>query len=194
MTTSEGTQRREDRFVRYLEGLVRDEERAALAALRRGLGKTPGEAAEAHRYVLRFNPGLWEEDAYYLVAALFAWHQGSWRHTTDGHRNNLGASFRLLAGATESGSVEKRFVALLNCREDDLPNHLRQAVGLLKAHHIPVDWAQLIRDIRGWDREGRRVQREWARAFWGARDQDETSEDTPAGGDTPAAGNDDDDA
>ena len=52
---------REERFVEYLEELERNEDRAALAALRRSLGKSPGEAAEAHRYVLPFNPATWEE-------------------------------------------------------------------------------------------------------------------------------------
>lgn len=63
--------------------------------------------------------------------------------------------------------VERRFVALLNCHRDDLPAHLRHAVGLLKSKEIPVDWAELLHDILRWDSESRSVQRAWARAFWG---------------------------
>src|SRR5690606_41232863 len=55
----------------------------------------------------------------------------------------------------------------LSCHLDDLPAHLRSAVGLLKAHEIPIDWAQLLSDILGWHWDTRAVQREWARAFWG---------------------------
>jgi CRISPR system Cascade subunit CasB len=65
---------REERFVTYLEQLEHAEDRAALAALRRSLGKSPGEASEAHRYVLRFNPPVREEETYYLIGALFALH------------------------------------------------------------------------------------------------------------------------
>jgi CRISPR system Cascade subunit CasB len=160
------------RFVTYLEQLAATEDRAALAALRRGLGKPPGEAAEAHRYVLPWlgtEARLGEEDAYYLVAALFGWHPQSWRPAANARRaSNLGASLARLAHLTGSPSVKRRFVALLNCHRDDLAEHLRQVIGLLKTGEIPVDWARLLGDLQWWDRPERRVQREWARAFWGA--------------------------
>lgn len=159
-------------FVWYLRELARHEDRAGLAALRRGLGKEPGETVEMYRYVERFlgpESGQEEQDAYYLVAALFAAHQGTW--SPDGEKRNatnLGASFARLAQLTESGSIEHRFVALLNCRREDLSPHLRHAVSLLKAHEVPVDWLQLLRDVRNWERANRGVQRAWASAFWGS--------------------------
>ncbi|MCL4465049.1 MAG: type I-E CRISPR-associated protein Cse2/CasB [Chloroflexi bacterium] len=157
-------------FVEHLESLVAAQDRAALAALRRGLGKDPGTVAEMHRHVVPWLPASsssWQEDAYYLVAALFAWHQGSW-HTDDASgATNLGASFARLAASVESDSVESRFVAMLNCHSDDLPTHLRHAVGLLKSKEIPIDWSQLLRDVQNWGLESRRVQRSWARAYWG---------------------------
>lgn len=161
---------REKGFIGFLEGLVADQNRAALAALRRGLGKRPGEAAEMYPYVVRWLPaeaGRWREEAHYLVAALLAYHQVSWP-TAEGDRGltNLGASFGRLAAAVVSDSVEKRFVALLSCDREDLPEHLRHGVALLKSKEVPVDWAQLLRDVQDWDREDRAVQRGWARAFW----------------------------
>src|SRR3989442_7337478 len=95
----------EDRFVAYLTRLVEDEDRAALAALRRSLGKAPGEAAEAHRYVLPFtgNASQWDEDAYYLVGALFALHQRNWSPNEDSTRaTDFGASFARLKRKVES--------------------------------------------------------------------------------------------
>jgi len=151
-------------FTDWLHTLTQKEDRAALAALRRGLGKPPGDAPEMHRFILRWLPGNtnpWQEEPYYLVASLFAFHQKAMRG------GNLGASFSRLARAVESDSTEKRFVALLNCHRDDLPNHLRHAVGLLKSKEVPIDWAQLLHDIKGWDWESRTVQRDWARGFWG---------------------------
>src|SRR2546426_9537486 len=139
----------EDGFVAYLTRLVEDEDRAALAALRRSLGKAPGEAAEAHRYVLPFtgNATQRDEDTYYLVGALFALHQINWPPNEESNGpTNFGASFAWLKREVESDSIEKRFVALLNCHQEDLPDHLRHAVSLLRSKEIPIDWARLLRD------------------------------------------------
>lgn len=158
-----------ERFINYLEELADEEDRAALAALRRSLGKSPGEAAEAHRYVLRFNPEPRYEWAYYLVAGLFAMHPESWRKAEgDKQLTNLGASFaRMKSKADSDSSIERRFVALLDCHEDDLAEHLRHAISLLRSKEVSVDWLCLLRDLRNWNHETRRVQRNWARAFWG---------------------------
>lgn len=163
----------EQAFVSYLERLRDDERhgRAAMASLRRGLGKEPGEAAEAHRFVVPWlAPEASQREAgrYYLLASLFAWHQGSW-HPAPGSRapTNLGASHARMARSEEGDSVERRFTSLLNCHEEDLPKQLRQAVGLLKSKEIAIDWSQLLNDLRNWGRETRQVQLAWARAFWG---------------------------
>jgi CRISPR system Cascade subunit CasB len=167
-----------ERFVEYLEKLEAGQDRAALAALRRSLGKSPGQAAEAHRHVLWVSPPSWEELAYYLVAGLFALHPASWRKEEgDKQLTNFGASFAWLRSKTDSDSIEKRFVALLDCHEDDLAEHLRHAVSLLKSKEIPVDWAQLLRDLRNWNHEDRFVQRRWARAFWGGNQSDQQADE-----------------
>lgn len=168
----------ERRFIEALGRLAEREDRAALAALRRGLGRSPGEAPEMYRYVVPWLPesgSLWEEERWYTVAALFAFHPQPWDGPDDTRHapRNLGASFARLAAVSESESVEARFVALLNAHPDDLDEHLRRAVALFKAHGIPVDWAQLLHDIRWWSRGDHRIQREWARAFWGAAAPDE---------------------
>jgi CRISPR type I-E-associated protein CasB/Cse2 len=62
-------------FITYLESLRED--RGALAALRRGLGQPPGTAREMYPYVVRWLPAeasAQREAAYFLVAALFAYH------------------------------------------------------------------------------------------------------------------------
>ena len=109
-------------LIDHLERLVLDQDRGALAALRRGLGKPPGTAMEMHRYVVPFLPRgrPWEEDVYYLVAALFAyWHQGE--TTVAAHPpENLGASLSRLR-SDSSASIEMRFTALLKSHRDDLP-------------------------------------------------------------------------
>lgn len=177
MTVSSGS---EQRFGAYLRELVDREDRAALAALRRALGKPPGLAAEAHRYVvpwLHDPPDERRDAAYYLVAALFALHQGSWRDPSErAEDSNLGASMRLLANSLERESVERRFTVLLNSHVEEFPRHLRHAVALLKTKEIGIDWARLLQDVQRWGREDRRVQRLWARAFWGHRREEAASE------------------
>lgn len=167
-------------FSDYLADLVKREDRAALAALRRGLGRSPGEAVEMFPYVMPFfgeNMAQRRQDDYFLVASLFAAHQLTWKPTEQNDRDsNLGASFRRLRAAADSGSIDKRFVALLNAEREDLHEYLRHAMSLLKAHDIPVNWAQLLRDLAGWNWESRSVQRAWARAFWrSASQQNESS-------------------
>ena len=166
----------------------------ALAALRRGLGKPPGSVAEMYPYVMRYLPERASrnaEDAYFLIAALFAWHQLDWTAGEERkERRNFGASFHRLALSADSQSIEKRFVALLDARGEDLPEHLRHAVGLLKSKEIPVDWVQLLEQVSVWDHDDRRVQRAWARAYWGG-----SSADTPkseASGDQASGDADDD--
>lgn len=149
-------------FAAYLEGLADD--RAALAALRRGLGQAPGTAAEMYPYVVpRLPAGIsrGEEDAYYTVAALFAFHPAA---TQSG---NLGDHLaRTIASDADRAAVERRFVALLKSHPEDLPGQLRQAISFLKSKEVPVNWSQLLRDICAWDHPARHVQRRWANAFW----------------------------
>jgi CRISPR system Cascade subunit CasB len=139
--------------------------RAALAALRRGLGKNPGEAPEMFPYVVRWlseEMSEWTEKTYYLTASLFAWHPETW---PGGARHNLGVSMaRVREDASES--TELRFVALLNAHRDDLAEHLRSVVGLCRSHDVPVDWAELLSDLKYWTADNRAVQRRWARSYW----------------------------
>ena len=165
-------------FITYLEELVTNGDVGALASLRRGLGRPPGSIAQADRYIFRW---LWEDakpwdiDRYYLLATLFAlWHQGESNNPS--FTGNLGASMRMMVDkiATKTGrkredvekTTERRFMALLNCHHDDLPEHLRHSVSLLKAKDVPIDWVQLLNDIGRWDLESRDIQRSWAKSFW----------------------------
>jgi CRISPR system Cascade subunit CasB len=163
-------QHRAEDFIEYLEGLLEKGDRGALATLRRGLGKQPGDELEIYRYISRFiaGHGKQKETAYYLIATLFGLYPcESWQIGQDRFKTNLGASFRLLKNQNSGDSIERRFTGLINAHSDDLHNHLRQIVGLFKSKEIPVDWLQLLHAIECWDiGDERRVQREWAKAFW----------------------------
>lgn len=162
----------------WLAKLVPD--RGAIAAMHRGLGKPPGIVHQMDRYILPFVFGE-SEEPYYLVAALFAaWHQG--KEKVVNADSNLGRSLRTMVNLEldrkeAEKRIEKRLIALLNCQRDDLPVHLRQIVSLLRSKEVPINWAQLLHDIKGWNWEDRGVQRSWARGFWSMTNTDTDNKD-----------------
>lgn len=161
-----GLERQEHPFVKYLQGLAARGDRGALAALRRGLSGVPGTVVETFPYVVPWLPNgqvQAVERAYFLVAALYALHPGG-RSADGAARWNFGASFSALR--ERSGSIERRFVALLSAPLEDLPDHLRHAVSLLKGEGVQVDYSALLEDLARWSAESRHIQRAWARSFW----------------------------
>lgn len=200
-------------FIRYLYELTRDERsdgkgaasaRAALAGLRRGRGKAPGTVTAMYSLVVPklrdaepWERQSWVDAAYFLIAALFAGHRWSREHIElDSFKENhssLGASFRAFERTAEadghavSASTEKRFGALLESDQNELPNHLRYAVNLLD--DTPIDWATLLDDILRWDAE-KRTQLRWAKAYWyrpPAKPKDDESETERPGDDAALA-------
>lgn len=156
----------DDRLIKYLRSLnMPPQNRAALANLRRGLGKPPKTVMEMYPYLGQFlshEPKPRYETAVFIVAALFAYYPDA-----PGNAGNLGDSIRRMKDDSDSKSIEKRFVALLNAEAEDLPYYLRQIIGLLKSKEIAVNWNQLFRDVKNWDDDKRYVQNAWARSFWG---------------------------
>lgn len=150
-------------LILHLRDLERKKDRGALAALRKGLGKTPGSVPEMFEHVVPFmqrGASTAQEDAAFLVASLFAsYPEGS-------GQGNMGATFRAIRIASGSDSIEGRFIALLKCHRDNLPDHLRHAVALANSKNATIDWEQLLYDVQNWDDEFRSVQRRWATSFW----------------------------
>lgn len=149
------------KFIGHLLSLAKEgqEDRGALADLRSGLGKKPGEMARVHKHIVPYLPKEEYNDRwYYLTATLF----GAFPQFQKGR--SLGTAFRPLK--QKSDSMEARFVALLNAYPDDLDDHLRHAVSLLKANDQGFDWFQLFDDLLQWDHPEGYVQLRWARDFY----------------------------
>ena len=148
-------------FVSHLEARAQD--RAMLAALRRGLGAEPGEEPAMYPHVVPWINEWREEADIYMIASLFALHPAS------ASSGNMGRHCRSLDPNQENDPTERRFVQLLRMRRETLEPRLRQQISILKSNDVPVNWHQLIADLRNWDHPDRFVQRRWAGDFWRAQ-------------------------
>lgn len=146
------------RFVSYIAEL----DAGARAALRRSLAFPPGTWPGAFPYVEPWvgSANSWERQVAYLVAGLQA------QSRAEKSLGNLGEAARGLSDATESGSVEARFLALLDADADQLPHRLRQMITLMSSRGIAPEWAQLRSDLNWWRTENRNVQQRWARSYY----------------------------
>jgi CRISPR type I-E-associated protein CasB/Cse2 len=162
------------RFISRLEtlgGIAPDPnppDRRALAALRRSLATWPAVPPEAVRVVAPFLPEQatgWRETVYYLTAALFALHPCLPSKET-GRSSNLGLALHEAALRDGAQGPERRLLALLGCKSEDLPNHLRHAVTYLRARDVSIDYRRLMQDLSWWDAGEGDVQRRWGRDFW----------------------------
>lgn len=157
------TQAHESAFIKYLVGLDDRDNRAALAALRRGLGRAPGMAPEVYPHVVGFfgQPNRDRENAMFTVAALFGMHPR--------HRKGSGSPLKVLKRlGLESESTERRVLSLLNADATALPTHLRHLVSLIRSHGPEqfLDYEELLVQITQWNAPTRWVQRRWARDWW----------------------------
>lgn len=154
-------------FVRRLQQLHTQQDRGALAVLRRAVDGDPAQALQAARYVYPYFPeGVprerWMERAFLIVGGLFA------LHPVSGSGGNLGRHLREAhrePGEDDPGK-ERRLLQLLAVEDrEDLAHPLRQALAVLP-DDAPVDWEQLLEDVVYW---GDSVKRRWARGYWGYR-------------------------
>lgn len=177
--------RPEDPFIASLVRLApkppHDEgNRAALAALRRGLGRPPGAVPEMYRFIAPFT-GESErrdrEDAMFIVGSLFGLYP---RHSA-----LKGSPLKALRTLDiERDSIDKRVLALLNAGQQEIPTHLRHVVHLLASsdRQPAINYETLLRQLRSWNHPDRWVQRIWARDWWA--DYRSTDDEADASGES----------
>ncbi|MFI9388975.1 type I-E CRISPR-associated protein Cse2/CasB [Kutzneria sp. NPDC052558] len=145
---------------------LQSDARRTLARLRRSL-TGPRHEVEAYEFVFAHNPPRSEQDAWLLLAGLYATHPQPQRNA--GPRT-LGGSLRILA-AKRGDSVTRRFTQLLTVDRAALPHYLRQAVQLLRSDDVAVNYTQLLADLtvlltENWlSDHAHRVRLEWARDY-----------------------------
>lgn len=160
-------------LIAWLEQLNETNSKAR-AVLRRSLAFDPGQHIPTFPYVEPFLKGEqtgWHRDVHYLVAALWASH---WREDQPQAKFKIAVAVGLhdkerrdklsAKDRSKPTSTEKRFIALLDADEDQLPHRLRQMVALLGEQ--PIDFDTLLSDLLRWRGDDKHVQTTWARDFY----------------------------
>lgn len=158
------------KFVNYLQGLKKAQNRGALAALRHSLAFAPGVYPPAYPYVERFVPlDSHAQDSFrlalYIVAGLYAFHP-------EQRDQSFASSLGEVLHRRGSSSLERRFVSLLGADPENLADYLRHSASLLAAEGIGCDYAALIDDVSTWlnsfNESDRRdlIRQRWARDFY----------------------------
>ena len=154
-----------ERFVNRLSGL----DPGAMSTLRRSLSFDPGAFVPAYPFVEPFAAKEadrpWLRSALYLTAGLYA------RHPE--HRAGRSVASGMAQSMFQRGSqsIERRFIGLLDSDSEGAGQHLRQAVSVLAADGIAIDYAELLDDLGVWlapraMEQKDRVKQRWARDFY----------------------------
>ncbi len=169
----------EQKFINDLAELLRSDTGKA-AVLRRNAGNSICEArgvAWFHSLLGRHSKS-WNEEAYFLVATLFA----SDKEAVDGKnksKGDFGATLRALrsksaASPTDSSPLDRRFNILLDADYDpgiggELAFRLRQTTKRIiagKDRSVCIAWPQLLYDVKRWNHETKWIQKKWARSYY----------------------------
>ncbi|MFZ5824075.1 MAG: type I-E CRISPR-associated protein Cse2/CasB [Bacillota bacterium] len=163
---------------------LKELDRGALAVLRRSAGLRIAEARSAmglfYRMLPPVRPG--DEEIYFLVATLFPLNDQEFT-------GDFGATMRAVKRALDRDSIDRRMAILLDSEFErgsrsggELPYRLRQAVQLAAGARVGVDWARLLEDLLQWNREGRPVQKRWARSYFQEHLTPDATQDHAEGG------------
>ncbi len=193
------------RTIHDLQGGVlanRSEKVAALARLRRAVGKPPGSVFEVLPYTTGADlaPGnapdepTAAETAAHLAMTLYAVHQQGQAmpmHRT-GPKYGLGRAVRRLvpdAEVPERHPVLRRFQALgTSTTLDELAHHARGLVQQLRGQSLPLDYGLLAGQFWRWQRPGgpQRVRLVWGRDFHLRTDDGRATSPDETAGDDPS--------
>lgn len=187
MTASTATREEaRDRMVRFVEGIASAcrKDAGTRATLRRTLGRPLGPA-EIHPTVERLLPRELrpdQEQAYYTVAALIAFApqtrqdkdeaaETSTAEAPEPANGNLGitmahAVVRPGKSVMSRDTAEKRLQLLTRQGPANIHRQVTGVVRHLAVARVPVDWAQLLDDLRDWRYRRDRVAKAWLQSYY----------------------------
>lgn len=172
-----------NRITRILSMPEGGAQRALLAQLRRGAGKTPGELPELWGVLFEDFPEEWMsaygaanrfEWAAYIALTLFGLHQQSKNPQTAPmfqRGQTLGRALNRLAGGDEDEKerILRRFKQMATATDiQGAAYHLRGLVQLLRGADIPLDYAALAWDLYQYQNieHAAAVRLRWAQDFY----------------------------
>ena len=172
--------------------------RGELAALRRGVSRSPGELPEIWeltRVEVPESAGdapTWEEIAVHTAMTLYAVHQQSRTKPMFSPGAGLGSAARRLIGPPdeENPSARARFNALVTSTTvAELRHHLRSFVSLLRARGIALDHAMLADDVLRFQQPGgaKQVRLTWARQYYSLPTETRPAADPASNADSTTA-------
>jgi CRISPR system Cascade subunit CasB len=175
MSTIDYQKQNED-FVSALAKVCAD--RGHRAALRRWWS----EGTRHYAYPILGKLFALDDDRKTLVAALYAVHS---KDSTPAHisgAHSIGSAALKLGGGSPSAngfdSMERHFRRLLAAESlDELRPQLHRLVKRLERESIPLDYAQLLGELRQFRNNPESVKTRWALAFWQAPAEQPTSAD-----------------
>lgn len=147
----------------------------ALAALRRGIGREPGETPQMWRYYTTLQQSGAVSDrlrAEHLTLTLFAMHQQSKAQPV--HRNGVGVGTAIhelrASGKFSADAVDRRFnVAATATSLRELAHHLQGLLTQLRnVDGAALDYTQLYEDLRWWPAGPALVRRRWGSQYFTA--------------------------
>jgi CRISPR system Cascade subunit CasB len=171
---------------------------AALAKLRRAVGKDTGAVQDAFEYIYeglpaeirteitsryKQNKPSYSETAIQTALSLYALHSQGNTGMHDGNDRSLGWAVGLLRYKNEKNAagIKRRFDALATSKtSNELIYHARGIVQLLKQGEVKLDYAKFAKDLYdmqfGSD-SANRVRRQWGREYYGNFGSEDDSKD-----------------
>ena len=173
--------------ARYRDDKNKARARGELAALRKGVSRSPGELPEIWELTRVEVPDgagdapTWEEIAVHTAMTLYAVHQQSRTEPMFSPGVGLGSAAHDLVGRDEENpSARARFNALVtSATVAELRHHLRGFVSLLRARGIALDHAMLADDIFRFQQPGgaKKVRLNWARQYYSLPAESQPADD-----------------
>ncbi|SDD87783.1 type I-E CRISPR-associated protein Cse2/CasB [Glycomyces harbinensis] len=157
-------------FVANVERLCRDDKRAR-ADLRRGRGLRYDQSHGMHRHLVKYiseHASADTREARYAVAALIANTPTDAPAATGAVPASLGASLGVAVrhGAMKPDSAEATLHLLTRQQRATVARSLPALARQLQRADAAIDWARLVDDLAGWDRDRDRIATRWLEHFY----------------------------
>jgi CRISPR system Cascade subunit CasB len=158
----------------YFLSRLRELDRGEIAILKRNAGNTIAESRGTYKIFYRIFPP-WisnsrNEEVFFLIATLYGLNDYA-------IKGDFGTTMRWVKAKSPTDSLDHRISVLLDSDFDliegyrpgggEMAYRLRQCVKLANGHGIGVDWPKLLGDLQRWQYPEKRVQKAWARSYFG---------------------------